>query len=75
MFTGIYMVFAVKSECRDFRIAGFTCMSAFSINSVGVLFMEFAGKLSYMGCTELHAYLIDKPYKTAIMIKTKICNV
>ena len=45
MFTGIYGVFAGKSECRDFRIAGFTCMSAFSINSVGVPFMDFAGKL------------------------------
>ena len=45
MFTGICGVFAGKSECRDFRIAGFTCMSAFSINSVGVPFMDFAGKL------------------------------
>ena len=45
MFTGVYRVFAGKSECRDFRIAGFTCMSAFSINSVGVPFMDFAGKL------------------------------
>ena len=45
MFTGIYGVFAGKSECRDFRIAGFTCMSAFSINSVGVPFMDFAGKV------------------------------
>jgi hypothetical protein len=45
MFTGIYRVFAGKLECRDFRIAGFTCMSAFSINSVGVPFMDFAGKL------------------------------
>jgi hypothetical protein len=45
MFTGIYGVFVGKSECRDFRIAGFTCMSAFSITSVGVPFMDFAGKL------------------------------
>ena len=45
MFTGMYRVFAGKSECRDFRIAGFTCMSAFSINSVGVPFMDFVGKL------------------------------
>ena len=30
---------------RGFRIAGFTCISAFSINSVGVPFMDFAGKL------------------------------
>ena len=45
MFTGVYRVFAGKSECRDFRIAGFTCMYAFSINSVGVPFMDFAGKL------------------------------
>jgi hypothetical protein len=45
MFTGIYGVFVGKSECRDFRIAGFTCMSAFSINSVVVPFMNFEGKL------------------------------
>jgi hypothetical protein len=45
MFTGVYRVFAGKSKCRDFRIAGFICMYAFSINSVGVLFMDFAGKL------------------------------
>jgi hypothetical protein len=45
MFTGIYGVFAGKWECRDFRIAGFTCMSSFNINSVGVPFMDFAGKL------------------------------
>ena len=45
MFTGIYGVFAGKSECRDFIIAGFTCMSAFTINGVGVPFMDFAGKL------------------------------
>ena len=41
----VYRVFEGKSECRDFRIAGFTCMSAFSINSVGVPFMDFARKL------------------------------
>ena len=45
MFTGIYGVFAGKSGCRDFRIAGFTCTSAFSINSVGLPFMDFAGKV------------------------------
>ena len=45
MFTGIYGVFAGKSECRDFRIAGFTCMSEFSINSVGDPFRNFVGKL------------------------------
>ena len=45
MFTGIYGGPAGKLECRDFRIAGFTCISAFSINSVGVPFMDFAGKL------------------------------
>jgi hypothetical protein len=45
MFTRIYRVFAGKSECRDFSIAGFTCISAFSINSAGVPFMDFAGKL------------------------------
>ena len=45
IFTGVYRVFSGKSESRDFRIAGFTCMSAFSINSVGVPFMDFAGKL------------------------------
>ena len=45
MFTGIYGVFAGKLECMDCRIAGFTCMSAFSIDSVGVPFMDFAGKL------------------------------
>ena len=37
--------FTGKSECRDFRIVGFTCVSAFSINSVDVPFMVFAGKL------------------------------
>ena len=26
IFTGVYRVFSGKSECRDFRIAGFTCM-------------------------------------------------
>ena len=45
MFTGIYGDSAGKLECGDFRIAGFTCISAFSINSVGVPFMDFAGKL------------------------------
>ena len=45
MFTGIYGVFTGKSECRDFMIAGFTRMSGFSINSVGVPFMDFAWKL------------------------------
>ena len=45
MFTGIYGGPAGKLECGDFRIAGFTCISAFSINSVGVPFMDFAGKL------------------------------
>ena len=45
MFTGIYRGPAGKLECGDFRIAGFTCISAFSINSVGVPFMDFAGKL------------------------------
>ena len=45
MFTGVYRVFMGKSEWRDFRIAGFTCVSAFSINSVGVPFMDLAGKL------------------------------
>ena len=45
MFTGIYGGPAGKLECGDFRIAGFACISAFSINSVGVPFMDFAGKL------------------------------
>ena len=45
MFTGIYGGPAGKLECGDFRIAGFTCISAFCINSVGVPFMDFAGKL------------------------------
>ena len=45
MFTGIYGGPAGKLECGDFRIAGFTCIPAFSINSVGVPFMDFAGKL------------------------------
>ena len=45
MFTGICGVFAKKTGCRDFRIARFTCMSAFSINSVGLPFMDFAGKV------------------------------
>ena len=58
MFTGIYGVFAGKSECRDFRIAGFTCMSAFSINSVGVLFMDFAGKLSYMDVVDNYVHIL-----------------
>ena len=31
MITGIYGVFVGKSECRDFRIAGFIYMSAFSV--------------------------------------------
>ena len=44
MFTGIYGVSAGKLEYRDFKIAGFTCMSAFNINSEGVPFMDFAGK-------------------------------
>ena len=45
MFTGVYRVFTGKSECRDLRIVGFTFIHAFSINSVGVPFMDFAGKL------------------------------
>ena len=45
LITGIYGVFAGKWECTDFRIAGFICISAFSINSVGVPFMDFVGKL------------------------------
>ena len=45
MFTGIYGVFGEKSGYRDFRIAWFPFMSAFNINSVGVPFMDFAGKV------------------------------
>ena len=45
MFTGIYRVFAGKSECSDFKIVGFTSMFAFNINSEEVLFIDFAGKL------------------------------
>ena len=44
-FTGICVVFAEKSEGKDFRIARFKCMSAFSMDSVGVPFMDFAGEL------------------------------
>jgi hypothetical protein len=58
MFTGVYRVSAGKSECRDFRIAGFTCMSAFSINSVGVSFMDFAGKLSYMDVVDNYMHIL-----------------
>ena len=44
MFIGIYRVFTRKSKCRDFRIAGFTCLSAFSINSVGFAIYGFCGE-------------------------------
>ena len=58
MFTGIYGGPAGKLECGDFRIAGFTCISAFSINSVGVPFMDFAGKLSYMDVVENYMHIL-----------------
>ena len=45
MFTGIYGVFGGKSGYRDFRIAWFTFISAFNINSVGMPFMDFVGKV------------------------------
>jgi hypothetical protein len=41
-----------KSNFRDFRIAGFTYMSAFRINSAGVLFMDFAGKVQNLYAIE-----------------------
>ena len=58
MFTGIYGGPAGKLECGDFRIAGFTCISAFSINSVGVPFMDFAGKLSYRDVVENYMHIL-----------------
>ena len=57
MFTGIYGGPAGKLECGDFRIAGFTCISAFSI-SVGVPFMDFAGKLSYRDVVENYIHIL-----------------
>ena len=58
IFTGIYGGPAGKLECGDFRIAGFTCISAFSINSVGVPFMDFAGKLSYRDVVENYMHIL-----------------
>ena len=58
MFTGIYGGPAGKLECGDFRIVGFTCISAFSINSVGVPFMDFAGKLSYRDVVENYMHIL-----------------
>ena len=58
MFTGICGGPAGKLECGDFRIAGFTCISAFSINSVGVPFMDFAGKLSYRDVVENYMHIL-----------------
>ena len=64
MFTGVYKVFSGKSVCRDFRIAGFTCVSAFSINSVGVSFMVFAGHYKSKICMQYSTDNVDFTYKT-----------
>ena len=64
MFTKIYGVFAGKLECRDFRIAGFICMSSFSINIVGVPFIDFAGNYKFKICMQYRTDNVGLTYKT-----------
>ena len=49
-------------------------LPAFPIDSVGVMFMDFAGKLSYMYVVQNHMLIWQiNPTIIAILIESKIC--